>query len=189
MVLEHIQQRLKSEDRYDCPWSWDSLTPELTAAQSRALVAWVLDYNENFVVRSSHLIPQCWPIHRGLAREIAATYSHWMAVFHHPTATPSDATYFYDRVLPPFQDRISRWLGPHAEKCQAGTHDAGWDKDVAERVNRVHDSAGDTLRALDGGIAQSLATTRSAPAEGSDDTADDAAVGSSHGRLGSPDDP
>lgn len=165
MVLESIQHRLGSLDRYDWPWSWDSLTPELTAAQSRALVAWVLDYNENFVVRSSHLIPQCWPIHPGLAREIAATYSHWMAVFHHPKAQPSDGTYFYDRILPPFQERIVRWLGPHAERCQGGSHDPDWDKDVAERIGRVRDAAVDTLRALDGGLAQSLSLNRSAPKE------------------------
>lgn len=165
MVLERIEHRLGSQDKYDWPWSWDSLTPELTSAESRALVAWVLDYNENFVVRSTQLIPACWPIHPGLAREIAATYSHWMAAFHHPKATPSDATYFYDRTLPPFQDRISRWLGPHGERCQAGSHDPDWDKDVADRIRHVREAARDTLRALDGGVAESLATTRSAPAE------------------------
>ena len=165
MAEELIRQRLDSVDRYDCPWSWDSLTPELTAPLSRALVDWVLDYNDNFVTRPAHLIPKCWPVHRGLAREIAAMYAHWMRAFHHATATPYDATAFYERTLPGFQSRIPGWLGPHPEKCQAGQHDSDWDKDVGDRIKQVQQASQETLRALDGDLAMLLSTTRSAPHE------------------------
>lgn len=173
MVAEPIQHRLGSLDRYDWPWSWDSLTPDLIGPLGDALVDWVLDYNENFVVRPAHLIPKCWPVHRGLAREIAAMYSHWMAAFHHPKAEPSNATYFYDRVLPPFQDRIRHWLGPHGEKCQAGTHDVTWLKDVDERVQHVREAAPETRRALGDGLGAVLSATRTAPLESTEPTPDE----------------
>lgn len=167
-MADRIQQRLDAVDRYDLPWSWDSLTPELTAPLSRALVAWVLDYNDNFVTRPAHLVPMCWPVHRGLAREIAAMYAHWMRAFHHANATPSEATDFYTRTLPGFQSRITDWLGPNPQKCQGGEHDPHWDQDVAERINKVRGSARQTLQALDGDYAVLLATTRSAPEEAED---------------------
>lgn len=165
MAEKLIQQRLDAVDRYDWPWSWDSLAPELTGALSRALVDWVLDYNDNFVTRSVHLIPMCWPVHPGLAREIAAMYAHWMRAFHHANATAFDATSFYDKTLPSFQTRIAGWLGPHPEKCQGGEHDPQWDQDVAERIRKVRTTARQTLQALDGEHARRLASTRSAPEE------------------------
>lgn len=166
-MSEAIQHRLQAGDKYDLPWSWDSLRPNLIEPLSNALVDWVLDYNENFVVRSSALIPKCWPAHRGLAREIAAIYSHWMAVFHShgEEATPKSATYFYDQVLPGFQSRIRTWLGPKADECQAGSHPAAWNKDVAERVVEVAGHRAATLERLVSTYSSELAITRSAPPE------------------------
>lgn len=162
-MSEQIQSRLGSTDKYDLAWSWDSLDADLLGTLGETLVDWVLDYNENFVVKPQQIIPKCWPVHRGLAREIAAIYAHWMRTFHHPEATPSDATYFYDRVLTDFQMRVPGWLGPHPERCQAGEHDREWDKDVADRITAVAAGRGETIRRLSETYAPQLAETRSAP--------------------------
>ncbi|MFV0535677.1 MAG: hypothetical protein ACK5MR_18815 [Cumulibacter sp.] len=112
-------------------WSIDSVPDDLAAAYRQALINWVLlDYNASFATRRAHVIPPCWPIHLGLAREIAAMWSHWQKIFHGDLGAV-DATAFYERTLPGFQSRIDGWLGKDPTACRSAQHPGDWNEQAA----------------------------------------------------------
>lgn len=164
VTRKELHERIESVDLYEWAWSIDSMPPEYHDALSQVLVEWVIDYNRNFVVRESQLIPWCWPAHPGLAREIAATYAHWMHVFHSAGGSAEGATAFYDRTLPGFQDRVPRWLGAHGDACRAGNHAGDWNS-LTLKIEDVALRADETRKRLGEQIMPRLAATLSAPQE------------------------
>ena len=159
---EHIWGRLRVKGGMDLPWSWDSNDEDLVESLSVTLVDFVRDYNATFVVKQAQLVPYCWPAHPGLAREIASLYASWASAFHGSGATPADATYFYDRTLPGFQDRVTMWLGPDPDACRAGQHPKDWN-DLAPKIE-AHDRRADaTLQSLRDDYASRLSILISRP--------------------------
>ena len=185
MVTTVFSQLAADGGKLDLPWSFDSCTPDLLHELGETLTGWVLDYNDSLVTQVKHLIPECWPMHPGLAREIAAIYSHWMRAFHSTHAVPYDATAFFERTLPGFQSRITGWLGPESDACLAGNHRAEWDKAVRGHIARVAEQQTRTAAALDGSRLAALAETRSAP-PAQVEAADDPAVDLSTGEVMTP---
>ena len=128
-------------------WSIDSVPDDLAGNYRAVLVRWVLDYNVNFVTAAAHLIPPCWPLHPGLAREIAAIWAHWQKVFH-GSLGPLEATAFYERTLPGFQGRITGWLGKEAMACRSGEHPNEWN-DQQQAISNIASWSSNTLAAFE----------------------------------------
>ncbi len=120
------------------PWTWASLT----RGQARELVA-LLDrfadhYNRTYVVDDRFLILGCWPLHPGLAHELAALYGTWVAAFDHPHPTAEAAAFWLDRWLPGFQHRLPGWYGVGSEVCRPGLHLDDWNPAAAKLTEAAH---------------------------------------------------
>jgi hypothetical protein len=108
------------------PWTWSSLT----VGQARDLVEqldrFVEHYNATYVVKDAHLVLGCWPLHPGLAHELATLYAAWVGAFCSGSSLPEIAHGWHDRWLPGFQARVRDWFGVGTEYCYPGTHIETW---------------------------------------------------------------
>ena len=132
------------------PWAWASLT----SGQARELVErldlFAEHHNATYVVNDAHLILGCWPLHPGLAHELAVLYALWVDATSGPGAlAPDKLGAWHDRWLPGFHDRLPRWYGLGSDVCRPGRHEDRWNpataklKDAAKRpeVLDVHEVA------------------------------------------------
>lgn len=114
------------------PWSWATLT----SGQARELVG-QLDrfadhHNATYVVNDKHLILGCWPLHPGLAHELAALYGAWVTAFSGGLSSAELALAWHDRWLPGFHDRLPGWYGVGTDVCRPGQHVDGWNPATAK---------------------------------------------------------
>lgn len=140
------------------PWAWASLT----VAQARDLRAqldrFVAFYNATLVVEDKHLVLGCWPLHPGLAHDLAALHAVWVEAMMTAGGGPQQASAFYDRWLPGFQHRLPRWYGINTEVCKPGRHREDWNPSAAKRAEAGKRTASDVevedaVRALVGNPA------------------------------------
>lgn len=109
-------------------WNWASLSLAQARELRKLLDAFVADYNRAYAVKDGELIPACWPLHEGLARELAAFYAQYVHVHQSGLSTPENAMHWYDRWLPGFRTRLPGWLGA-SEKCNPTVgHRPSWNQ-------------------------------------------------------------
>jgi hypothetical protein len=145
------------------PWNWAGLTL-IQARELRELIdGFVADYNRAFAVKDGELVPACWPLHEGLARELAAFYAQWVHVFQSGLATPENAMHWYDRWLPGFRTRLPGWLGAH-EKCNPTVgHRENWNQ-AAAKVEAATRPTPMTPTAFEAAVEDALLSYTSSPA-------------------------
>ena len=107
------------------PWSWAALTLAERSSLAKSIDDYVGYYNEAFAISPNELIPPCWPLHAGLAAELAAHFWLWVSTHAEPTARPESAVAFYEIHLPRFRQHVTKLLGEQATECQAGQHGLG----------------------------------------------------------------
>lgn len=127
------------------PWSWSSLTLSQAKELRTALDEFAEHYNRTYVVDDSLLVLSCWPLHPGLAHELAALYGSWLHAFLSGFSSGETAMAWHERWLTGFQSRISHWYGIGTDKCRPGMHVADWNpaakklKDATARPDGVLD--------------------------------------------------
>lgn len=98
-------------------WSWSTLTLTQARELRELLDKFVARYNATWAVLTSELIPACWPLHPGLADELAVLHAVHVHLFESALAPATDAAGWFSRTLPEFQERLPRWLGDSASRC------------------------------------------------------------------------
>lgn len=146
------------------PANWASLT--LTQARDlRELIdSFVTHYNQTYAVVESEIIPACWPLHPGLAHELAALYALWVHLFQSGLAPADQVMGWHDRWLPGFQTRLAgHLLGTNTMRCTPGRHRSSWNAAAAKidleatrtglEPERLAEMTDDALRAYVGNPA------------------------------------
>lgn len=131
------------------PWTWSVLSQEESAALKRMVRRWVADYNVVHAVTSRELIPDCWPLHPGLAYDLAVMVWVYYDTHHDRRTTPLMAGDYHLRYLPGFRSRLDHLLGSDPAGCRAGEHPASW-RTIPGDVLRP----ADRLQAKDSGEAR-----------------------------------
>lgn len=129
---EHVQHMRILAARVDPrtatgpPWSWANLTDEENVWLDKAIVAFVIAYNDTYTSQLDHVIPPCWRDHPALAAELPVQLWAWWAAHVDEQSTVAAALEFYDRHLPAFKSRLSvELLGRGAVNCRKGRHTGG----------------------------------------------------------------
>lgn len=113
----------KLVDDNRAPWVWSNLDED-EAGELHLSVLWFVDtYNNQYVTDLSEVIPACWPLHPRMVHELPVVYWAWWSAHRAPTATVSDATFFYGDTLPKFQTRIAALMGAAFSECRRQRHD------------------------------------------------------------------
>lgn len=108
------------------PWTWSSLTLGQAKDLREQLDRFADHHNRTYVVDDKHLILACWPLHPGLAHELAALYGTWVTAFASGLSSAELAMGWHDRWLPGFHERLPHWYGIGSEACRPGDHVAKW---------------------------------------------------------------
>ncbi|GLZ28133.1 hypothetical protein Lesp02_03230 [Lentzea sp. NBRC 105346] len=117
------------------PWTWAALKKDQAAVLARVVREWVHFYNRVHAVTVKELIPPCWPLHPGLAHELAVLVWAYYHAHHDPKATPLIAVDYHARYLASFRTRLDHMLGRDPHSCRAGEHTATWRTTVDEQLS------------------------------------------------------
>jgi hypothetical protein len=95
----------------------------------------ITDYNATYAYVEEEIIPPCWLLHPGLAKEIPARMWLHHATHHGTKSTPTMIVDYYNRHLPGFRSRIEKMLGQQPKECQKGQHSATWRSNIDTVIN------------------------------------------------------
>lgn len=116
-------------------FSWASLTLSQARELRELLDNFVVHYNATYAVEQAEVIPACWPLHPGLAHELAALYALHVHLFQSGLSGPDGAAGWFERWLPRFQERMPHWLGVASARCNPNVgHREEWSPVVREKL-------------------------------------------------------
>ena len=112
------------------PWHWSSLTTDQATELVEQLEVFAAHYNATYVVDERLILLGCWPLHPGLAAELASLYAQYVTAHQGAMATAETSLYWHDRWLVGFQQRLPNWYGGNTG-CRPGDHKPNWNPALA----------------------------------------------------------